>query len=310
MNGKLMVGGIVAVALAAGAGLWYSQTYAYYETQDGLEEITAFGDPWPVSNYRGIDADTSPLKLRACFTVDWDYAPSETYKAEAEPLTAPSWFDCFDAETIAKDIDADQATVILAEKNVPFGFSRYIAQYPDGNAYMWRQINECGQAQFDGEDLPEDCGQEVAMSDPVEDTTPTATPTPAVKTPGVVTGGIGPVDVTIALTPVSGGVAEEILLDGLRATSDNAIPESLWACFTTPLSMGLLTESYEVADDVTPTNPVSSLPCFDADGVMTAVTAGEAVAFVGERDVWPGVDRLVAVYLDGRAVAWNQRRAR
>ncbi len=308
MNGKLMVGGIVAVALAAGAGLWYSQTYAYYERQDGLSEITAFGDPWPVSNYRGIDANTSPLKLRACFTVDWDYAPSDTYKAEAEPLTAPSWFGCFDAEKIAKDIEADKAVVLLAEKNAPFGFSRFIAQYPDGNAYMWRQINDCGTAQFDGDDLPEGCGQEVAMVEPVDD--PKPEPAPAVKTPGVVTGGVGPVDVTIALTPVNGGAAEEILLDGLSATSDNAIPESLWACFTTPLSMGLLTESYEVTEDVAPTNPVSSLPCFDADEVKAAVSSGEAVAFVGERDVWPGVDRVVAVYLDGRAVAWNQRRAR
>jgi hypothetical protein len=42
---------------------------------------------------------------------------------------------------------------------------------------------------------------------------------------------------------------------------------------------------------------------------MTAISEGQAVAFVGERDVWPGVDRVVAVYFDGRAVAWNQRRA-
>ncbi|MDA9789761.1 DUF6446 family protein [Amylibacter sp.] len=298
MNGNVMVGGLIAVALAAGAGLWYSQTYAYYEKQDGLEEVLAFGDAFPVSNYRGIDADTSPLKLRACFTVDWDYAPSETYKTEAEPLTAPSWFDCFDAEAISKDIAADNAVAILAEKNQPFGFSRFIAQYPDGNAFMWRQINECGRAQFDGDDLPDGC-EEVAM----------VIPKPAVKTPGVVSGGIGPVDVTIALTPVNGGVPEEILLDGLSATSDNAIPESLWACFETPLSMGLLTESYEVTEDVMPTNPVSSLPCFDAENVVAAITDGEAVAFVGERDVWPGVDRVVAVYQNGRAVAWNQRRA-
>lgn len=303
MNGKLMVGGIVAVALAAGAGLWYSQTYAYYERQDGLNEVFAYGDAFPVTNYRGIDANTSPLKLRACFTVDWDYFPSDEFRDVAEPLTAPSWFDCFDAEAISKDIEAGNAVAILAEKNVPFGFSRFIAQYPDGNAYMWRQINACGQAQFDGEDLPEDCGQEVAM------VVPEPTVAPAVKTPEAATGGIGPVDVTITMMPVTGGAAEEILLDGLTATSDNAVPESLWACFTTPLSMGLLTESYVVAEDVAPTDPVSSLPCFDAGNVTAAVDQGQAVAFVGARDVWPGVDRVVAVYLDGRAVAWNQRRA-
>lgn len=298
MNGKLMVGGIVAVALAMGAGLWYSQTYAYYEQQDGLKEVYAYGDAFPVSNYRGIDAQTSPLKLRACFTVDWDYFPSDEFKAVAEPLTAPSWFDCFDAETLSRDIQAGNATVILAERNEPFGFSRYIAQYPDGSAFMWRQINECGKAQFDGEDLPAGCGQDEA-----------AAATSDVKVAGVATGGIGPMDVTISMTPVNGGVPEEILLDELAVTSDNALPESMWACFTTPLSMGLLTESYEVTEDVAPTNPVSSLPCFDADNVVSAISAGQAVAFVGERDVWPGVDRVVAVYQDGRAVAWNQRRA-
>lgn len=323
MNGKMMVGGIVAIALAAGAGLWYSQTYAYYERQDGRKEVFAFGDAFPVTKYRGIDADTSPLKLRACFNVDWDYVPSEEFKDVAEPLTAPSWFDCFDAKTIAKDIATGGAVVILAEKNQPFGFSRYIAQYPDGTAFMWRQINACGQAQFDGEDLPKGCEQEVAMVVPEPTVAPAvvdpavvepeavepAVVEPAVKTPEVATGGIGPVDVAITMLPLSGGASEEILHDRLTAMRDNALPDSLWACFTTPHSMGLLTESYVVAEDVAPTNPVSSLPCFDADTVKNAIEQGQAVAFVGERDVWPGVDRLVAVYLDGRAVAWNQRRA-
>jgi len=165
MNGNLIVGGIVAIALAAGVGLWYSQTYAYYEQQNGLEEVLVGGNSFDVSNYYGIDADTSPLKLRACFSVDWDYSLSKEFKDLAEPLTAPSWFDCFDAEIISKDIKAGNANVILAEKNIPFGFSRFIAQYPDGKAYMWRQINACGKAQFDGNDLPEGCSKEVSASD-------------------------------------------------------------------------------------------------------------------------------------------------
>ena len=106
------------------------------------------------------------------------------------------------------------------------------------------------------------------------------------------------------------GLPPEVLHDAVEATRDNALPDSLWACFQTPLSMGLLTESYVVAEEVAPTNPVSSLPCFDAQDVIAAVTVGDAVAFMGERDVIPGVDRIVAVYQDGRAVAWNQRQAR
>ena len=164
MNGNLMVVAIVTTALAVGVGLWYSQTYAYYEQRNGLDEVSANGEALLVSNYLGIDANTSPLKLRACFTVDWDYFPSDEFKDVAEPLTAPFWFDCFDAKMIAKDIKAGNSTVILAEKNQPFGFSRFITHYPDGRAYMWRQINDCGKAQFDGTDLPEGCVQEVSAT--------------------------------------------------------------------------------------------------------------------------------------------------
>ena len=161
---------------------------------------------------------------------------------------------------------------------------------------MWRQINECGKAHFDGDPLPVGCEEEAALA-------------PTIKTPGEVSGGVGPVAVAISLTPVNGGVPEEILHENVQATRDNAVPESLWACFSTPMSMGLLKESYEVLDTVAPTQPVSALGCFDAAAVTAAVESGAAVAFLGERDIWPGVDRLVAIYEDGRAVAWNQRRA-
>jgi len=129
----------------------------YYDRVDGLTEVSAYGDAFPVSDYQGIDAETSPLKLRACFTVDWDYYPSDEYKLAAEPLVAPDWFSCFDAEQITLDILNDKAIAILAAENEIYGFSRYIAQYEDGRAFMWRQINECGEASFAGDDLPEGC---------------------------------------------------------------------------------------------------------------------------------------------------------
>lgn len=157
MIGKTVVKGLIVFCLVFGVGLWYAQTQAYYERTDGLTEVSAFGDPFPVSDYQGIDAETSPLKLRACFTVDWGYAPSDQYKLVAEPLVAPDWFDCFDAEQIQQDILNDQAIVILASENEIYGFSRYIAQYEDGRAFMWRQFNECGIASAEGNDLPEAC---------------------------------------------------------------------------------------------------------------------------------------------------------
>lgn len=157
MNGKYLMSALIGFALIFGAALWYFQTRAYYHEVTGVSEVTAYGDAFPVSDYRGIDADTSPLKLRACFTVDWDYWPSEEFRDVAEPLTAPDWFDCFDASQIAGDIESGAATAILAEDNVPYGFSRFIAQYEDGRAFMWRQINACGEASFAGDPLPDGC---------------------------------------------------------------------------------------------------------------------------------------------------------
>jgi hypothetical protein len=207
MNGNLMVVAIVTTAFAAGVGLWYSQTYAYYEQRNDLDEVSTNGEALPVSNYLGIDANTSPLKLRACFTVDWDYFPSEEFKEVAEPLTAPFWFDCFDAKMIAKDIKAGNSTVILAEKNQPFGFSRFITHYPDGRAYMWRQINACGKAQFDGNDLPEGCEQEVS----------------ATHTPDVVQVS----EFVFSMTPLDGRVSEAIMRNKVNNIVSNVLSAGL-----------------------------------------------------------------------------------
>lgn len=157
MSGKLLMKGLIVFCIIFGVGLWYFQTRAYYQEVTGVNEVSAYGDAFPVSDYRGIDADTSPLKLRACFTVDWDYFPSTEYRDLAEPLVAPDWFDCFDANQIQLDILNEDAIAILAAENELYGFSRYIAQYPDGRAFMWRQINACGKAHFEGKRLPEDC---------------------------------------------------------------------------------------------------------------------------------------------------------
>ena len=142
MNGKTLVLGLVLFCALFGAGLWYAQFHAFYKRVDGLTEVTAYGDAFPVSNYRGIESHSSPLKLRACFTVDWDYIPTDEFKDIATPLIAPDWFDCFDAGRITRDLQNGDATAILAAEEEADGVDRYIAQYPDGRAFMWRQLNE------------------------------------------------------------------------------------------------------------------------------------------------------------------------
>ena len=70
MNGKIFAAGFVAFAVIFGAGLYYAMVYAYYEKVEGITEITVQGQTIAVSNYEGIDATSSGLKLRGCFTVN------------------------------------------------------------------------------------------------------------------------------------------------------------------------------------------------------------------------------------------------
>lgn len=46
--------------------------------------------------------------------------------------------------------------------------------------------------------------------------------------------------------------------------------------------------------------------CFDAGAITEALQRGEAKAYVSEKEIHLGVDRVIAVYPDGRAFAWHQ----
>ena len=147
MNGKLLVSVFVAAAALFGAALWYFQIYAHYEQVSGLEAITVQDRRIAVADYRGIDAATSPNKLRGCFTVDPAAFDGVVLAENPDPLVAPPWFDCFDAEAIAGDLASGRATAYLAADETPEAAAEYevvriIAVYPDGRAFMWRHYRE------------------------------------------------------------------------------------------------------------------------------------------------------------------------
>ncbi|MEC9433963.1 MAG: DUF6446 family protein [Pseudomonadota bacterium] len=159
VRGLILV--FVAFCIAFGAALWWFQTRAFYVREDGVTEIEVQGSVLPVADYQGIDADTSPLKLRACFRIADGVAPDALQHVpatdEATPLVAPDWFECFDAAEIEAGIEAGPIRAVIAEKDAPWGFDRMVAAGPDGRGWMWRQINACGQAKFDGKDMPAGC---------------------------------------------------------------------------------------------------------------------------------------------------------
>lgn len=152
MKGSYAMGGLLGFAAIFGAALWYFQNYAYYDVstpQDFDIRMTRVGSlqpvPVPAHDFTILNADTSPLKFRACFKLDNSIAMmTESYVIydKATPLKAPSWFDCFDYATLTEDIQSGKAIAFLAQKNIHDGVDRVIAVYDDGRAYAWNQLNE------------------------------------------------------------------------------------------------------------------------------------------------------------------------
>ena len=155
MNGKLVGGFIVISAAVLGIGMYYLQNYHWYETVSMAEgsgvviALTPVTGDMPeeiiADDFQGIDATSSPLRFRGCFTTPMSIAMlSETYVIEerAVPLTAPGWFDCFDASSIGAALEAGDAVAFVGEREIADGVDRVIAVYPDGRAYVWHQLNE------------------------------------------------------------------------------------------------------------------------------------------------------------------------
>lgn len=166
--GRILASFLVLSAILAGAGMYYLQVYAFYEEVpvSNVEDVqlTALSSqkPEPIlyENFQGIDADSSPLRYRACFETTMSEALlTETYVLYDDPVpnNAPGWFDCFDAQAIGAALEAGEATAYLGIFNVIYGFDRVVAIDVAGKGYVWHQLNRCGRAAFDGDPLPEGC---------------------------------------------------------------------------------------------------------------------------------------------------------
>ena len=243
MNGRILMIALIASALSIGGGIWYSAEVASYESVTDIDQVRVGETSWSVTNYQGIDGASSPLKLRGCFDFELPYSYDPTHSEDATPLIAPRWFDCFDAEQIQADIVQGVASVLISTENEPFGFTTYIAHYPDQRGYIWRQINACGAAQFSGEALPEECG------------------------------GAVPDDALRALA-LAGDYVSVMPADGsVRGTG-------AFACFQTELSLALVSETFVIAETAPP-NLVGAPACFPAD-IGADITEGLALLLKGE----------------------------
>jgi hypothetical protein len=110
----------------------------------------------------------------------------------------------------------------------------------------------------------------------------------------------------ILLTTLQSRTPEAIVVDDLQGTEKTSSPLGFRACFTTPLSQAMLTETYAPYAKAEPTIAPPWFDCFDAAQIGAALERGEALAFLSVADIAPQIDRVVAVFGDGRAYAWHQ----
>lgn len=110
----------------------------------------------------------------------------------------------------------------------------------------------------------------------------------------------------IDLTLLETGQPEPILADNVQGIDATSSPLRFRACFHTPMSQAMLTETYKVYETPTPLNGPSWFDCFDAAAIGAALQSGEAIAFLSQANIAPSIDRVVAVFPDGRAYAWHQ----
>tara|TARA_R110002020_G_scaffold167925_1_gene356488 strand:- start:83 stop:613 length:531 start_codon:yes stop_codon:yes gene_type:complete len=167
MSGRIVAVLILMSALIAGAVLYYLQIYAFYEEvalspQEVVLVSLTTGEPETIAarDVQAIDADSSPIRFRACFSTDLSlptltegYVPAEAI----EPRNAPGWFDCFDAAAIGAQIEAGTALTFLGQKNIGYGVDRVVAITQDGHGYIWHELNDCGEKAYDGTVVGEEC---------------------------------------------------------------------------------------------------------------------------------------------------------
>lgn len=115
----------------------------------------------------------------------------------------------------------------------------------------------------------------------------------------------------VSLTPRATATPQTIKVSDAQGIDATSSPLRFRACFMVKDPLPILTATYLPYPSATPLNAPSWFTCFDAGKITQALATGKAVAFLGQANILPNtdnvqVDRVIAVFPDGRAFAWNQ----
>ena len=110
----------------------------------------------------------------------------------------------------------------------------------------------------------------------------------------------------VALVSLATQEPETISFDAFQAIDAESSPIRYRACFSTELSLPMLTETYVLMPDIDPRNAPGWFDCFDAAAIGAELEAGTALTFLGQKNIAFGVDRVVANTQDGRGYVWHE----
>ena len=110
----------------------------------------------------------------------------------------------------------------------------------------------------------------------------------------------------VQLTSLSSGQPEAIVYENFKAIDADSSPLRYRACFQTPMSSAMMTETYVLYENAVPLNAPHWFDCFDSTAIGAALEDGTALAYMGTFNVIYGFDRVVAVFDDGRGFVWHQ----
>lgn len=110
----------------------------------------------------------------------------------------------------------------------------------------------------------------------------------------------------IHLQRVGGDTPDILLVNDFEGIDSESSPLRYRSCFITPTTLEVMTDAYQQYDKPTPLIGPKWFTCFNAEKIGADLESGLAVAFLSEKDIHPGVDRVIAVYPDGRAYGWQQ----
>ena len=107
----------------------------------------------------------------------------------------------------------------------------------------------------------------------------------------------------VAVTATVAGQPVPLDIADVRAIDATSAPNRWRACFRLA---GPLPEGAEPFPIAAPTYGPRWFDCFDADQIGHDLETGAALAYLSQPEIHPDVDRVIAVYPDGRAFAWHQ----